>query len=157
MKNKNDSRGTRLGAAILVCALGTASASEGTVFRCQARGRVVYQDAPCQAGTRETVVDIPEAALRPSPVAGGAPEMPGATVFAAAAPARARPREQTLREVLPKIRLGMTRQELEALDGRLRNGRRRTLEANGHRHEWRYFADNFVVQLADDVVVAVYR
>jgi hypothetical protein len=131
----------------LVCQDG-ACASEKTVYRCAARESVAYQDVPCVPGIREDVVYIDRsAALEPEP--------DNRTAAARGArPARATP---SLRDALARIRVGMTSQQMEALDPRLRNGRSRTLEANGRRHEWRYVADDCVVHLADGVVVSVFR
>jgi hypothetical protein len=140
---------------LAVAALATppADAAPGAVdtpvYRCAARGRVTYQELPCPAGTRSVVVYIH----------GDTPGAPrddlgrGAASSASIAPSKA----PGLRDALARIRVGMTAHDFEALDPRLRTGTTRRLEANGHRHEWRYVADDCVVHLADGVVVAVYR
>ncbi|HEY1327539.1 MAG TPA: hypothetical protein VGI14_11415 [Casimicrobiaceae bacterium] len=128
-----------------------AAATDSPIFRCLASGRVAYQDAPCPVGAREGVVNNrPPAGLADAPP-------PKAAATAPARPERPPNLAEPSREALASIRVGMTSRELESLDPRLRNGRSRTIEANGRHHEWRYVAEDCVLHLADGVVVAIYR
>jgi hypothetical protein len=51
----------------------------------------------------------------------------------------------------------MSVRDFEALDPRIRTSRSRSVDANGHKHEWRYVSADCVVHLADDVVVGIFR
>lgn len=125
-------------------------AADSAIYRCIAAGRVTYQDVPCPVGTRSLVVYMPETADS------GAGREPRPARAISADPARSRP-TPALRDALARIRVGMSTRDLEALDPRLRTSFTRTLDANGHKHEWRYVSDDCVVHLADGVVVAVFR
>jgi Domain of unknown function (DUF4124) len=129
-------------------ALGLAAPCEAAVFRCASGGRVSYQDWPCPPGSRELVVNT-----QTRPVAGSVRR----DAAAASSTRTGEPGARSWREVVSHVRVGMTREEVEALDVRMRNGRQRTLEANGRRHEWRYVSDDCVLHLVDDIVVAIFR
>jgi hypothetical protein len=143
---------TLVAACLCLLARGHAHAdpmAETMVYRCAGHGRVSYQDAPCPTDSRSFVVNI----------AGDPVATPLATPTPAPTPqdARAASGSHALREAVARIRVGMSVRDFEALDPRIRTSRSRSVDANGHKHEWRYVSADCVVHLADDVVVGIFR
>jgi hypothetical protein len=141
-----------IAASLCALALGRAHAEPMTdpmVYRCASHGRVTYQDAPCAAKAGAVFVNFP--GDRPAAAAASGPSAPTPPE------ARTTGSAHALSDAVARIRIGMSVRDFEALDRRIRTSRSRSVDANGHKHEWRYVSADCVVHLADDVVVAIYR
>ena len=137
---------SRYAVGVLITATTAIGASAAPAYRCTAAGGVTYQDAPCPSGAVQGRVEDPEATRETRAHANA--ERASRTAVRRATDAhksdapRATPPEppsEPLRAAFDRVRIGMTLADMGRTHPGLLGGSVRTLEAVGHKYEWRTY------------------